>query len=340
MSGSTAARRVARLALRCYPSWWRDRYQDEQEGLLEDLEAAGEGPQRSASEWRLAASLVVGAARAHLDAAGMPSDPELWQRRARGGAALAVASISGALPLVAVLALRMGEYSPPSTGASAVQLQLSTAGRVASIAGGVLVLFGLVLLFATLSEVGRLCYELLAGSSQGRKARVVALVALPVVAVGVGWFLLHLSMSFRPVVGTFEVVRGRWVNVAYRSRGDPSLAAFLDVTGWIVVIGGPVTGISALATRAARQQVVLSRVADAVTRARALAFLQVAMVSGALVLAGAGSHQRPAGGALVYSAGIGPWGMVVFPVLAASALGTVLAVRAARRALAHAAPSP
>ena len=68
----------ARCALGAYPSWWRERYGEDQEAFLEEL---AEDHRRLG---RAVIDLAVGALRVRLSPAGMPPSVEAWRDRARG----------------------------------------------------------------------------------------------------------------------------------------------------------------------------------------------------------------------------------------------------------------
>ena len=98
--------RMIRLAVSCYPRWWRDRYADEVCVHAQDMVADGRAP------LTLLFSLLVGAARSRWTAQGMPMDYRQWSMRNR-------VSIAGAIltwVLVAPLAAM-------STGSEKVGLQ-------------------------------------------------------------------------------------------------------------------------------------------------------------------------------------------------------------------------
>lgn len=108
---------IGRAAIALYPSWWRDRYGEDQLGFLADLR--GEG--RSVAQ--VLPNLFAGALRARISGTGMPATPPAWRYRTRSSALLATLA---AMPLVALGfgAIHQGFYSSG-------RAQLSTAGRVA-----------------------------------------------------------------------------------------------------------------------------------------------------------------------------------------------------------------
>jgi hypothetical protein len=65
------------LALRCYPTWWRERYADEMRAVVADLTADGR------SHRAVTLDLLRGAVRARVRATGMPPVAELWRTRTR-----------------------------------------------------------------------------------------------------------------------------------------------------------------------------------------------------------------------------------------------------------------
>lgn len=86
--------RLADVALRCYPGWWRHLYADEVGQLSDDLLAEGRG------ELRLAANLFKGALAERLWAGGMPPRADLWHARARTSIAVATLPFLCVLPFV------------------------------------------------------------------------------------------------------------------------------------------------------------------------------------------------------------------------------------------------
>ena len=88
--------RTARLlhaALACYPAWWRDRYGDEMEVVVDGLASEGRPP------WRIAANLLSGALRARLRGTGSPPNAELWVDRTKAAILVATVPVFVVLPL-------------------------------------------------------------------------------------------------------------------------------------------------------------------------------------------------------------------------------------------------
>ena len=86
--------RLADMALRCYPAWWRRLYGEEVAQLTDDLLAEGR------SELRVAADLLGGALAARPWARAMPPRAELWLARTRTSIAVATLPFLGVLPFV------------------------------------------------------------------------------------------------------------------------------------------------------------------------------------------------------------------------------------------------
>jgi hypothetical protein len=94
------------LALRCYPRWWRDRYEDEIRAVVADLTEDGH------SSSAVTLNLFRGALRARTRATGMPRVYDLWCTRAR--VAMAAATLPWVLmgPLVLIVLGGQSLHSP------------------------------------------------------------------------------------------------------------------------------------------------------------------------------------------------------------------------------------
>jgi hypothetical protein len=86
--------RSVRWALRCYPSWWRERYGDEVSAVSCDLVSEGR------SAYSVSFSLVRGAIASWTQGRGMPRKYELWSRRTRDSIAAATLPLMLLAPLV------------------------------------------------------------------------------------------------------------------------------------------------------------------------------------------------------------------------------------------------
>jgi len=340
VSGPSLADRAVQLGLRCYPSWWRERYGAEQEALVEDLRADhGGGPSIGRSGWRFAFSFVVGAVRARVTGAGMPAVPGLWKLRAQAAMVVAGLSAAVALPLAVLVIPRTCERISPAMGRTGSSVQLSIAGRIAYWDVVVLVLLILACLVQLVAAAVGLSRQVFGAESPGRRVLVAVIAGTPAVAIGGGAAMLKLSVSLRPVVSSWEKVRGHTVHVWYSDRGHPAAAALLHWAGWVGIVGGWVAGMVVLAWMATRHPLPLRSLADAVLRTRALAYLQIAIVLSVVVLAATVPFQRAEGAGLLYSTDLGAWAPVTFSALGGAVALTWAATRAARRALGRALPA-
>ncbi len=90
------------LALRCYPSWWRERYADEVRVVAADLTAEGR------SHFVVTLNLLRGALRARAGAHGLPKMYDLWSTRTR--VSIAAATLPWLL-MAPLLLIAMGTQS-------------------------------------------------------------------------------------------------------------------------------------------------------------------------------------------------------------------------------------
>lgn len=341
MSGVSVADRAVRLALRCYPSWWRERYGADQEALVEDLkEDQSRRGWTALAGWRLAASFVVGAARARVSGSGMPAVPELWQRRTGAAIIAAGVAVALALPLAVLLVFHTGEYLRPAPGLGHSSPGLSTAGWIAYWDATVLALLALACLVQLLAGAAGLARHSIASAPPRRRVLLVVAVLAPVGAVGAGFLLLHLSASLKPIIGGTETVSGHTVRVFYSYRGHPLAAAITSWSGWVAVVGGWMAGIAMAVKTASRRGFALRALGAGVVRARVVTWLQTGMALCALML-GATLPFQPTGpaGAMIYRSDLGAWTPAVGAALLAAACLAWAATRAARRALNQATPA-
>lgn len=86
-------RRSITVALRCYPSWWRERYGDEVRVHAADMIFDGR------STFSLFLSLITGALRTRWSAKGMPKDYGVWSARNRSAICWATLSWLVCIPI-------------------------------------------------------------------------------------------------------------------------------------------------------------------------------------------------------------------------------------------------
>jgi len=118
----TMASRVTALALRTYPSWWRERYQDEMVVVIQSLLDDGRSP------LGVAVNLIASSLRARLAGAGAPASREFWVHRTQRSLLVATIPWFAIVPMAVTFYLSNSFYGsfhgllPP---------QLSRAGMLA-----------------------------------------------------------------------------------------------------------------------------------------------------------------------------------------------------------------
>ena len=186
---------VIGLALRCYPSWWRERYADEVRVVSNDLTAEG----RSSAMVTL--NLLGGALRSWSGARGMPKTYGLWSARTK--ASIATATLSWLLVIPLVL-LTVGNeslhssagpvtWSGPSSipthlliagsrGLPAPAPPLTPVGRLVLLAGLAIVLLSLVTFVVLISGWSGLTGAIRRSASPHRR-RLLALAWVPLISM-------------------------------------------------------------------------------------------------------------------------------------------------------------
>lgn len=228
--------RLADMALRCYPAWWRPLYGEEIGQLTDDLLSEGR------SELRLAANLLGGALAARLWARAMPPRPELWLARTRASIAVATLPFLGVLPFV-FFGLQANEGYRTLPGWQVLRLTQSPAAEVSRQVFTLLqwgVIVGLIAaLVGWLALIDGVKWSRVLEPSHPRR-----LLRLPVVflVVLLGLYLARVSQlprGFRSVPGSpgLLVVHG----------GDPGAAALLLDGIWAVLGVGSIAAIAAIA---------------------------------------------------------------------------------------------
>jgi len=90
----TRASKLTSIALRTYPLWWRERYQDEMTVMIQSLLDDGRSP------LRVAANLVASSMRSRLVGAGAPATREFWAHRTQRSLLAATLPWFATVPLV------------------------------------------------------------------------------------------------------------------------------------------------------------------------------------------------------------------------------------------------
>jgi hypothetical protein len=117
------------LALRCYPSWWRERYADEVRVVSQDLTAEGR------STVRVTLNLLGGAFRARSRARGMPKTYGLWSLRTRTSIAAATLPWLLVAPLFGASVGNMSFHSSEGPVAASTISAIPTRLQIISHAG-------------------------------------------------------------------------------------------------------------------------------------------------------------------------------------------------------------
>ena len=108
---------VTELSLRTYPKWWRERYRDEMQAVVDGLIEEGK------SSISLAVNLIGGSLRARMLGTGAPTSARLWTRRTQTALLVATLPWFAMIPLIAVFAATTGEYGSFHGGANATRLR-------------------------------------------------------------------------------------------------------------------------------------------------------------------------------------------------------------------------
>ncbi len=168
---------VTELALRSYPTWWKDRYADEVRSVTADLRAEGR------SGTRLALDLLRGSIRARTRTGGMPPVYRLWATRTRLSIAMATLSWLVVAPLVL---MTMGSPSLHATG-----------GRVVSFADGPFLIGSQLQLFPAHVGLPRPAPPVTPAGTIVLWAglAVVALFLVTLVVLAVGWSRLTTGIQ-------------------------------------------------------------------------------------------------------------------------------------------------
>ncbi len=120
----TKASRLTSFALSTYPSWWRERYQDEMVVVTQSLLDGGRSP------LRIATNLVASSLRTRLVGTGAPASRKLWVHRTQRSLLAATLPWFAVVPLAITCYLSIGQYGYFH---GPVSLHLSRAGMVARV---------------------------------------------------------------------------------------------------------------------------------------------------------------------------------------------------------------
>jgi hypothetical protein len=251
---------VIDVALRCYPTWWRERYGDEMRATIESLQAEGR------SAFSIAVGLVRDAFRSHLQARGMPRTYGLLATRTKASIATATIPWMAVIPLVLFVTGPTHLTSPGGTVESGYPFQLSFfrtkivpgAGAfgvhwplhpIISSTDWIIGLSNMAIqgaFFLTLMALGIGLAAFRFGIRREKRVnrrRMYQLTWLPV-ATFVTFIGLTLAQNH---VSNESTYAGSAHGLVFVGGGHPSVAAFIGNLEWIVAIGGWLLSMVALA---------------------------------------------------------------------------------------------
>ncbi len=266
---------LAKWVLRAYPSWWRERYGEDQEMFVADL-AADRRPLR-----RAVADLALGAVRARLHPVGMPKSVPAWRDRTQASVAWAtVPALAALLLITAVTGHSYSMWSGPS-------IPFSTGGRVgadamaamswASIATVVLLLIGWALVARLAERVPR-----------GRAGvRWLLLITAPFLAMVLEIGLTLVQHWFARSSG-YAVVNGHGV-----VRAAHPLAASVASVAWDVVAVAGLLSIFCVVLAARRAELEVDDLRAGVWLAELTALLLFVVALASVAWGIAVTHQPP-----------------------------------------------
>lgn len=247
------------VALRCYPTWWTERYGDEMRATIEALQEEG----RSSSS--IAAGLVRDAIRSHLQARAMPRTYGLLATRTKVSIATATIPWMAVIPFVLfvtgptklsspggkVLAGYPFQLSPfptkitPGPGAFGVHWPLhasiSMTDRIIGVSNMAIQAAFLVTFFALAIGLAALRFGIRREKRANRR-RMYLLTWLPVATV-VTFIGLTIAQNYVHNEATY---RGSTHGNVFVSGGHPSITALFGNLEWFVAISGWLLSMVAL----------------------------------------------------------------------------------------------
>jgi hypothetical protein len=253
------------VALRCYPTWWRERYDDEMRATIESLQEEG----RSSST--IAVGLLRDAFRSHLQARAMPRTYGLLATRTKSSIAVATIPWMVVIPFVLAVTGPTRLSSPggsvlvgfpfqltpfrtkidPGAGAFGVRWPLHAVIARADWIIGLSSLAIQAAFIVTLMVLGIGLAAFRFGIRREKRVnrrRMYLLTWLPV-ATAVTFVGLVIAQN---LVNSQATYRGSSRGIEYMGGGHPSLAALLGNVEWIVAVGGWLLSTVALAVVAKR----------------------------------------------------------------------------------------
>jgi hypothetical protein len=238
----TQERHTIKLALSCYPAWWRERYGDEVQVHAADMLADGRSPMA------LSISLLWGAARARWSARGMPRDYRVWAARNR------VSIAAATLPWLLLVPIATFTIGNQKLGPTAVQdgpgrlrqLPAAPASRIVTLSGVALLILFLVTFLLLVGGWSHLVGGIRRSSAPDR-ARTLRVAWVPGItaAVVVIGFVVEEVLRPSAVAETNSVTAsGRYIPRVHYLNGYPTAAhavgavlAVVAIAGWLLSIG-------------------------------------------------------------------------------------------------------
>jgi hypothetical protein len=245
---------VIDVALRCYPTWWRERYGDEMRATIESLQHEGR------TSFSIAVGLFRDAFRSHLQARGMPRTYGLLATRTKASIATATIPWMAVIPFVlavtgpthlsslggSVIAGYPFELTPFRTkifpSPHGVHAVISTTDWFIGLSNMAIQAAFLLAFVALGFGLAALRYGIKREKRVNRR-RMYLLTWLPVATVVTFIGLAYAQDYVRNQARYLGTGHGN----IYLGGGHPSVAAFLGNLEWIVAIGGWLLSMVALA---------------------------------------------------------------------------------------------
>ncbi len=284
--------RAVKLALSCYPSWWRQRYGNEVSVHAADMVADGRSPAT------LSLSLILGAVRTRWTARGMPKDYRLWSMRNRlsiAGATLTWLLVAP-IPAIVLGNQRVGtKLSSAAPYHAPFLLPAAPAARIVSYSTLAMAVVAFVTILLLLGGWSHLIGGI-KRSGGPRRTRSLWLASVPGIAFLV--FLAGVVVDWTVLRPSSLVVSGRDHHITYLN-GHPVVAHDVGIALGVIAVTGWLLSIACIAVVAKRSEIEPSELRFGTGLSRAVAVL-FALLLGAYVSWGIGltleGHQAAHGG--------------------------------------------
>jgi hypothetical protein len=255
-------RSVIDLALRCYPSWWTERYGEEMRAVIDDLESEGR------SRRSIATGLFRDALRSRLQARGMPRTYGLLATRTKTSVAAGtlpwmlivpfITIVTGGLDLHSSSGLVQVGYPFQLTGFQTrvvsepgmhwVRPTISAATRIIGLSTVAMSVMYLVTLVALIIGLNAFRNGIVREKRHNRRSMYL-LTWLPAATV---FTLIGLYVASKMLMDGSHPHQTPTGHIVFIG-GHTSVSAFMGDVGWVVAIGGwllTMVGLAVVATRA------------------------------------------------------------------------------------------